>query len=303
MRDLLQVFYRSFSFSGILGHYEGTADGLLPDPMPIIESFGADLNALETANWESWNMTTKLSFLCTKLHLYAYSLTTEHRTLSSSRLPDQRFIRYFSEAYTTAIHLIETWCGALPSTESTATSAISAGEPSFPKLSRCWTIFENFALTYAVLSLLKLTKLTPTNHFHEIKTENAVRKAATFLKSCSVFKDDHFSRLCDILEYICRIDSNSNNGSASEFSSTDNTEVRSRMSSNILFDAILRAKERFQRSHAYGYGNSSLPPQDNLDPSSNDLASPFSLGLLPDSLFWNALDLDFIGSLEGETTV
>lgn len=180
MRDLLQVAYRSFSFSRILGLYEGTADGLLPDPIPIIESSEADLNALETANWESWGLTTKIFFLGTKLHLYAYNLTAKHKAVSLTQLPDQRSSYYFSEAYKTAIRLIQTWCTPEPIEKTTTTSA-----------SRSWTIFERLSLTYAVFVLLNLTKLSPASNSRDINADNAIRQASAFLKSCSVLKNDH----------------------------------------------------------------------------------------------------------------
>lgn len=301
LTDLLQISYKSFSFSAILGHYEGSPDGLLPDPMPIVESFGSDLNALEAAKWESWSLTTRLSFLCTKLHLYAYSLTipsAEHRSLSSTSLPDRRSPHYLSEAYTTAIRLVQACCGGTSSANPVTRPAIMSEALSYPNLARCWTIFEKFALTYAVLFLLRLTKLTPTNNFHQIRTENAIRQATTFLRSCCVFKDDHFSRLCDILEYICAIDSSGNDGPSSASWLTDEPGVRSRMSSNLVFDAILRAKERFQRGHAYPYAPSSTPPvsENNGQPLSPGFVAPsLETGLFPDDSLWNALHFDFMG--------
>ncbi|KAL2823385.1 hypothetical protein BDW59DRAFT_148809 [Aspergillus cavernicola] len=320
IRDLLQVAYRSFSFSGILGHYEGTADGLLPDPIPIIESFEADLNSLETTNWELWDLTTKMSFLGTKLHLYAYNLTAKHHTFSSPQLPDRRSQYYFSEAYATAIRLIQTWCAALSSTTPIAIPATLVTKPSFSKLARSWTIFEKLSLTYAVLSLVKFTMLSPTTNSHDINTDNAIRQALTFLKSCSVFKDDHFSRLCDIIEYICHLDgsssnsnSNSNNGSPSKLSSCNyNPEVRSHMSSNVLLNVVLRAKERFERSSEYAYNNLTPPLQEEgrVEDSENGpqlspslLAYPFPPGLLPDQSSWSAWDLDLIDLLGGDTIV
>ncbi|KAJ5595466.1 uncharacterized protein N7459_001674 [Penicillium hispanicum] len=312
IRDLLQVAYKSFSFSGILGHYEGAPDGLLPDPMPIIESYGADLNALETANWELWDLPTKMSFLGTKLHLYAYNLTAKHHAISSLPIPDRRSHYYFSEAYTTAIRLIRTWCGPQSPTQTAATPGTLISELSLSNLARSWTIFEKLSLTYAVLSLLKLTKLSPITNSHDINTDNAIRQALAFLKSCSVFKDDHCSRLCDIIEYICHLDStgSTDDGSPSSSSSHNTPEVRSHMSSNVLLDVVLRAKERFQRNGGYPYGNPTPPLQEgdrerdresgpHLSPSL--LADPFPSGFLPDPSPWSAWELDFIDLLGGET--
>lgn len=317
IRDLLQVAYRSFSFSGILGHYEGAADGLLPDPIPIIKAFEADLNALEASNWMSWDLTTKMSFLGAKLHLYSYNLTAQGRNFSSPQLPDSRSSYYLSRAYTTAIRLIQTWCaatGTSPSSSSSTTTRLVT-EPSFPELARSWTIFEKTSLAYGVVLLLKLTKLSPTTSHHDIPitTENAIREALTFLKSCSVLKDDHFQRLCDVVEYICHLDSrsNNNNGSLLDFSATaapSNSEVRSRMSSNALFNVILRAKERFHRSNKYAYSNSIVPLQEegdrDNDPELNPglLTHPVPASLLAGNPAWSLWDLDFVDLLGGDTT-
>ncbi|KAL2844809.1 fungal-specific transcription factor domain-containing protein [Aspergillus pseudoustus] len=303
--DHLQVSYKCFSFSGILGHYEGTPDGLLPNPMPIIESFGADLNALESAKWESWGLTTRLSFLCTKLHLFSYSLTVQnadHHADSPALLPDPRSARYLSEAYITAIRLVETCCGGTLFTNSATTQAITSDEFLPPKVGRCWTIFERSALIYAVLFLLRLTRLTPNNNFPQIRSDNAIRQATTFLRSCSVFKDDHFSRLCDILDYICDTESGGNDGSSPASWLADDLGVRSRMSSNIVFDAILRAKARFHRGHALPYASSTILPVETqlsgqtngIHPSEGFVASPFGTGLSLDDSLWNVLHFDFM---------
>lgn len=307
IRDLLQVAYRSFSFSGMLGHYEGAADGLLPEPIPIIESFEADLNSLETTNWELWDMTTKMSFLGTRLHLYAYNLTAKSHTVSSTSLPDQRYHYYFSEAYKTSIRLIQTWCAAMSPAKPTAVPATLSPEPSFPKLARCWTIFEKLSLIYAIFLLLKLAKLSPTTNSHDVNSDNAIRQALAFLKSCSFFKGDHFSRICDIVEYICHLNDSisNNNGSPSNFLSAKTPDVRSHMSSNILLNVVLCAKERFRRDGKYAYGNSTSSLQEEnrgrengtqLSPSS--LAYSFPPDLLPE---WGSWDLDFIDLLGGDT--
>ncbi|KAJ5804917.1 hypothetical protein N7474_010804 [Penicillium riverlandense] len=280
--------------------------------MPIIESFEADLNSLETTKWESWDLTTKMSFLGTKLHLYAYNLTAKNHTFSSPPLPDRRSHFYFSEAYKTSIRLIQTWCAALSPAKSTPVPANLAPEPSFSKLSRCWTIFEKLSLTYAVFSLLKFTKLSPNTHSHDLNTDNAIRQALTFLKSCSVFKDDHFSRVCDIVEYICHLDgsSSNHNGSLSSLLSSKTPDVRSHMSSNVLLNVVLLAKERFERGSEYAYGNSTSPSQKGSGDRGNGpqlspslLAYPFPLDLLPDNSPWSADDFDFIDLLGGDTIV
>jgi hypothetical protein len=83
------------------------------------------------------------------------------------------------------------------------------------------------------------------------------------------------------------------------------------MSSNPVYDAVLRAKERFHRGHALPYSNrgiapveTELPAQTNvLHPSECFVASQFVTGLFLDDSLWNALHFEFMAEDPIDPTV
>ncbi|OKL58168.1 hypothetical protein UA08_06411 [Talaromyces atroroseus] len=310
--DLLQIAYKSFSFSELLGHYGGTPDGLLPDAIPMIESIENDLNTLEAANWDSWCLTAKTCFLNQKLFLYSYSLTTPHSSSHSlSTLPPGYKTTYFlSQIYTTAIRLINTWCSSVsvsPSDSSTSTPSESIG--------RSWTIFERNALIYAVMLLLHLAELS-TNANDDLREDsvtrnNAIRSVLTYVKPHSVRDNDIFARICEIIEITCSLENqpggNMPRDSPSPAQSKPFPEVRSRMSSNLSYTVARRARMRRENKRS-GDIAKNQEVDGTLDYNSDDNYGSFGQMLLPPAPFldyslsslWSSLDFDAADLFGGE---
>lgn len=78
-------------------------------------------------------------------------------------------------------------------------------------------------------------------HFINIAEARAsIQKAWELLRNASRQKHDQYDRVCSVIEYI-----SSQGGDCGEYGTS--VSVRSRMASNIVYDTIFCAKERFSR--------------------------------------------------------
>lgn len=305
--DLLQITYKSFSFSETLGNYVGRADGLLPDPIPLIESMEADLNILESGNWDLWSLTTKVYFLSQKLHLFSYSLTSHHSSSWSSlsaSSPHHKATYFVSQSYSTAIQLINIWCSSVSSVPSDSNS------PSQPTgIGRAWTIFERNALVYAVMLLLHLSEMAyvdgngPRNT--AITTENAVRSVLIYLKPMSVKMGDIYWHISQIIEFICAHENQMRENALrsspapllSQFQAFP--DIRSRMSSNLAYTVahrarVIRAKLRSEAESNVQHVNDKtncapLDPNTSVDDVFHQGSSFWDHSLFS---LWSSLDFD-----------
>jgi hypothetical protein len=259
LKHLLQLSFKSYTINSMLGYNQGIADGLLPSPFTVLESLETDLNMMETQQWNDWDITPRAVFLGIKLQLYSYAWTARNTQWPHiGSFHDQKDIYYTSQAYTTAIRLINIWCGEAggdqPTSLPISNSSTQAMASSRPTTFR--TRFESQYFIYAVSFLVRITKIAQSDP-DSVTTDNTIRKALTLLKDQSTLKYDQFRRISDVIEYVCRNPGNgSGTGMAHDSDDLNNKipggpHVRSRMSFNVVGEVVQYAKKRFGGRQPY----------------------------------------------------
>lgn len=266
LKHLLYISLISASFTNTLGHFSGTPDGLFPEPDHVMHVFEADLDGIDAREWVNWDDTVRVFFLWTKLRLYSFAVLSD----SSSDVSPE-VIRRDGEAYSTsrgfstATRTIDIACaiadGATVQPRKSDNTELALPRPI---QSRPWTGFERAAVVYAVMFLLKITRFS-TFPTRSKLIDNTIRKALTALKADRTpLKHDMVSRVCDIIEFVCRLGdcdirddgvrassyqdpgvSNHRFGGSSLLSRSIG-RVRSRMSQNLAHDIMRSALSRFE---------------------------------------------------------
>ncbi len=281
LKHLLHISLISSSFTNTLGHFNGTPDGLFPEPDHVMHVFEADLDGLEAREWVNWDATVRVFYLWTKLRLYSFAMLFDS---CSDGLPEA--IRRDGEAYsasrgfTTANRTIDIACaiadGAIVQIRKSDNTEMALPQP---LQTRPWTGFERAALVYAVMFLLKITRFS-TFPTRSKLSDNTIRKALTALQADRTpLKHDMVSRVCDIIEFVCRLadryvredgahtssyqDPGVRNDRFGESSLLSRSigRVRSRMSQNLAHDIMRSALSRFEgeegrRKYPYSSKNS-----------------------------------------------
>ncbi|OQU99615.1 Fungal specific transcription factor domain-containing protein [Cladophialophora immunda] len=279
LKPLLQMSFISFSFTNILGHFEGAPDGLLPEPDHIIQVFDADLDALERREWDEWDPSVLVLWLWTKLRLYSFAVASEPSDPEhDGAIHHGREGYYTSRGFSIATRTIEIVCAILdPSNPPKQKSQTSPGVMSggLSPQNRPWTGFERAALVYAVMFLLRVTRFSQFPVQRDV-ADNTIRKALVALKADRTsLKHDSVSRACDIIEFVCQLpdpriqeqhmEEPDSRGPGrpprpeGSPGSRPTGRVRSRMSQNLAFDIVRCALARFaseegQRKYPYASG-------------------------------------------------
>ena len=304
--SLLQISFQRHKFSFVLGQSERTADGLAPEPFPLIRAHEMESELLEQRDIEHWNISLKIIYLGSRLHIYTYALMTfniQHNGEdTNSRSDTAQVAEYLSRVQKAALDTIELRCseearrgvdGITPPSE--------APRPADQPLH--WTIFEFHSLLTAVCFLLKLTKFWKIDP-DPITTGTAITSAWNIFNSMSRTKDDIFARICDIIRYITRVDWSS--------CKERGMIVRSRMGANMTYEVVVRARNRFNERRAqaqedhHQYRGASANDDNQIEPNSgnrdvdNPLAALIGDDMLPlgfDFLWgdWEAADALFAG--------
>lgn len=219
----LRIAYQSFQFCHTLGHHDLTSTGSFPNPVPIIRMFDVNLRALELHPGSEWTTSTEIAFLNAKLQLYsfAYAASTSESTSAGASGLASWASDILAQAYLSAVKLIQTACNA-------------------PTEVPFWTSSIRNSVTYAVFFLIKLST-SPQHHFvDDITARNSISQAWNLLRGSSNTHHDHLSRVCAIIEYLSKCNE-------TEVKHGSPVTVTSRMSANLQYDAIWRARQRFSK--------------------------------------------------------
>ncbi|KAH8883028.1 hypothetical protein GQ53DRAFT_830986 [Thozetella sp. PMI_491] len=238
LRCILQIMQRDHAFSLILGHNETTSDGLLADPLAIIQAYESDLNTLEAQFQHTWTPSIEATFLGSKLRLYTYALM---RTSDRDSSEGIRFRAAAGPAATdTSVYLARAYSAAMRIVE------ISAYDTTEQNMTMCnwatWTSFDLHHLVYATFFLLEITRNWGMSS-DNVATNNAIRQAWATFKGCVVAENDLFTRVCDIIEYATH--------GRLQQSAVDSPDampqflVKSRMGANLIMDLVFRSRSRF----------------------------------------------------------
>ena len=218
----LKIAYQGYQINHSLGHHEMTATGLLPNPISIIKVFDTSLRALETQIGGSWSFVSEIAFLKVQLQLYSFAVNaelSESKKVSEISLPTLEIMEL---ANLSAIKLIEV--------------AANLSEDVV-----LWSTNTHSAVAYAVCFLLKLSALPDRSCIDRVTARNSISQGWNLLRGGSVMENDHFSRICTIIEYLVK---RNDTVQSDRLSMT----VEARMSANIVLDAAWRAKDRFSES-------------------------------------------------------
>lgn len=205
----------SGKFCSILGNHELSSTGLLPNPATLIQMFDVELRTHEAQLASTWSRSDYTFFLATKLHLYTFALTDPAMTGADGSLTGGLHSEFLVHAYLAAMSLLQ--------------SAVD----SVAEL-RYWSIYRGRDLVDAVFFLLKLVGVDTT------QARDMIHKIWELLRGLSRVEDDHIARVCAIIEYLSRSRGNDKDQAS--------LKVRSRMTANLIMDAVCRARDRFSQS-------------------------------------------------------
>ncbi|KAL1984930.1 hypothetical protein VTN96DRAFT_8589 [Rasamsonia emersonii] len=216
----LQMAHLSGKFCSILGNHELSSTGLLPNPATLIQMFDVELRTHEAQLASTWSRSDYMFFLATKLHLYTFALTDPAMTGADGSPTGGLHSEFLVHAYLAAMSLLQ--------------SAVD----SVAEL-RYWSIYRGRDLVDAVFFLLKLVG----GDYEFVDTTQArdmIHKIWELLRGLSRVEDDHIARVCAIIEYLSRSRGNDKDQAS--------LKVRSRMTANLIMDAVCRARDRFSQS-------------------------------------------------------
>ncbi|KAI9690322.1 MAG: hypothetical protein M1822_009283 [Bathelium mastoideum] len=237
------------------------ADGLASDPFSLIEICDMEYNLLEHHSTAAWNRGLMVIDLGSKLQTYTYALMhfRSHETPShlNREKNSAQITGYLSRGKRLAMDIIELYC-----LEKSRTSFYRNNPPSEAPQSADqpahWTIFETQSLCFAVIYLLKITKFWQIDT-DTVSTDSALSSVWNIFHPLARTKEDYYSRVCDIIKYILKVDWSS--------CKDEPIMIRSRRGANLAFDMLLRARNQFSET---GQQRASEDRRRRQDASSND---------------------------------
>ena len=215
----LHIAHQGTKFCKVLGNYEMTATGLLPNPIPIIQMFDGELRAQEARFASSWRRNEYIFFLATKLQLYSFALTATGLESTDHSLSAERYAEIFSHSYLTAMSLVQ--------------SVIQC-----PSELPYWTEHQLKYVLDAVFFLIKLIGCS-YDFVDEARARNVISQIWQLIRSRSQTENDRPARICSVIEYL------SQNRRNQERNNNASVNIKSRMASNLLVDSVWRARDRF----------------------------------------------------------
>ena len=199
-----------------------TSTGLHPGALSIIQMFEIQLRALEAQIRTDWSLFTQVAFWRNELQLCNFAFPGHSFIPADGSGLNTERLEILARGSISAMNLIQ---AATSSSNNLAT----------------WTNVVRMGVGYAVFYLLKLTASPDLHVVDPIAARNCISQAWTFLHRGSEMEDDHFNRVCSIIEYLSK-----NSGKARK----DDLAliVQSRMGANLLWDSAWRAKARFSQT-------------------------------------------------------
>ena len=218
LRQHLKIAFHSYSICQALGNDETMSDGLNRNPIPMIRAFDTTLQSLQSELAMHLAHSSEMALLRVKLQLYSFALREAEQAQHPANTPDSRASEYLVKAGIVAARIVEAACR---------------------DMSRLfWPSVTRMSVVYAVHFLMKLCAIP--GHVDESIAKNSVSQAWSLLKSRSEIEHDHLARICAIIAYLSRTES--------EQESSPSVSVKARMASNLSVDAIWRARSRFSRN-------------------------------------------------------
>lgn len=217
-----RIAYHSQQACQTLGNYPMTTTGQFPSPLTVMPMFESQFRSLETEISDDWSPLTQILFSTAELQLYSFAFPNQENVTQDQLAVGNHRSQSLSRGCIVAISLIHA-AASLNDPCSTSASIIRMG------------------VTYAVLFLLKVSAAPKLQVVDPAAVRNTVTAAWSILHRSSEMEYDTFARVCAIIEYLSKVDRDVEQGDLSLI-------VTSRMSANLLWDAVWRAKDRFSQS-------------------------------------------------------
>ncbi|KXS99054.1 hypothetical protein AC578_6964 [Pseudocercospora eumusae] len=262
LQQHLEIALVDYRICHSLGQQGSVSTGLTSDPADFVRLYEAELKALNFKHESDWSFSAEIAYLKAYLDLFAFVCITALRRQQDSDGPKTGEEYYVVEASRTAERLIQVACR-------------------YSEEVVRWSTDVRTASTFAVFFLLKLLAVWPHLIDH-VRAMNSVRQAWELYRQASQRKNDQYSRICSIVEYMSGV------GGQDESFKTK-MSVTSRAASNVLYDTVWAARLRF------GQRVRDMRPFDYTLAAENEEASAQQLPSsgLPE------LEEDFIASLVG----
>lgn len=213
LEQLHRVACHGYQICQSFGDCDGTSTGLLPNAVGLLPTFESHLHTLEGDLHEPCEPTVDIALLRTKLQLFSFIFTADRPTVAANL----DITVLLAKANTAAVGLIHI-----------ATTRI---------LHKPWPAAVKMAVFFAANFLLFLSTLP--GHDNQSVVRNAINESWRIFQSQSEFENDSYSRWSQIILYLSQIYSEKSR------SHPQGLNVKSRMSANVTWENVWRARERF----------------------------------------------------------
>lgn len=235
LHRMLLVAYRVHIFTEQLGNYQFTADGLMPDPLPLVRAFENDVRSIPAGP----GLEVVLSLMA-RLCLYSFVLAAASApkgSMKASTIQSHEGVYYVTQTYNCAKQIIDLFSMQIRS-RATKDAFDSENDP------RQWTCFQRWSVLYATMTILWIIKLSGIDS-NTASAQGVVADGRNVLRRLILTEEDHYTRVCDIIDYISAMDP-----SSSEGRNISRNVVRARASVNLIWDVVYAAKQRHAERRA-----------------------------------------------------
>ncbi|KAK9327201.1 hypothetical protein V1520DRAFT_62955 [Lipomyces starkeyi] len=233
MYHQLQIAKVKDRVSRLLGQDDQSCSGLHPDPIPLIRILNEEFNALASQQGASWEPEIKVIFICARLRLFSFAFLQDILEVPGAGLArGSASAEFCTSAYSAAMEL----------------TTIATSRPSSAIF---WTAEIWACIIYAAMFLLRLGERSQVYGLDDASIRSAISQLRGLVADNSIGHDDHLSRVCAIIDYLSKDGcAHSPRGRPLKF--------YSRMSSNLVFDTVWHAKERFNLAKGNQIPNSDI---------------------------------------------
>jgi hypothetical protein len=224
-----------------LGDYEYSADGALPDCLPVVEALETELVGLSMRFRVTWPDFVEILYNAQLLQLYSFTLDRERLATQASRA-DVAFKSIFGKAQSACLRIL-----------------ILASKSD---RSAYWPTYIKHAVFYGMAFGLPLANLDSQVSHQRFELLRRLRDCIPVMKSWSMFATDHWSRLSSHIAFLRNKIEQADRGQPSTIKLAGSpiikdrqTEqersitpfVRSRMASNLMYDIVWTGKHESMR--------------------------------------------------------
>lgn len=219
LRDQLRTAYLGFRIANSLGNDVSSFSGLSSNRMSLIHLFETDIATTRIAHAADKDTSGEICFLGVRLQLYSYAFKYDSGE-EKANADDSSSCEILLRGYNAAMELVQI----------AVTNSSDAPH---------WTRQVYQSVIHAITFLLKLrySSAPQLNVVDSPSTRNLISQGWEFLRSGSLMENDHLFRISTLVAYLSKLE-----GKTPELPRLD---VQSRMSANVMYDAVWRAKQRF----------------------------------------------------------